>query len=368
MATRALGRRRSSRAGRVRAPWCGRALFASLALAPITIALHYLADLPETAEFVLAALALDPARVAHRRGDRARRRAHGPGNRRLPERDVRERARAHHRAHRRERGADRGRARLAHGKRRRRTSCSSSAPRSSPAGAGTLDRYSSFLSFGLIAFATLLFLIPSVPGWDGDPDTRRRSRWSRPRSRSCCSSSTSPSPGTRCGGTARCTSRPTTRSRAGRCGPRSACSRVATVVTALVAEILVGSLEVFSEKVGLSEFFVAAVIVAIVGNAAEHGGAVVVAHPRQDRARRRDRARVGRAGRGLPHPRGRAALVAHRPALAELPAGRDRRARRLGRPSPRSCSSAGSRAALAGRSCSPATAVVVVAFFLAGDR
>jgi Ca2+:H+ antiporter len=53
---------------------------------------------------------------------------------------------------------------------------------------------------------------------------------------------------------------------------------VATVVTALVAEILVGSLEVFADKVGLSEFFVAAVIVAIVGNAAEHGGAVVVAY------------------------------------------------------------------------------------------
>ena len=52
---------------------------------------------------------------------------------------------------------------------------------------------------------------------------------------------------------------------------------IATVATALVAEILVGSLEVFSEKVGLSEFFVAAVIVAIVGNAAEHGGAVIVA-------------------------------------------------------------------------------------------
>jgi Ca2+:H+ antiporter len=44
-----------------------------------------------------------------------------------------------------------------------------------------------------------------------------------------------------------------------------------------VAEILVGSLAVFADKVGLSEFFVAAVIVAIVGNAAEHGGAVVVA-------------------------------------------------------------------------------------------
>ncbi|HSO02681.1 MAG TPA: hypothetical protein VLS46_09155, partial [Gaiellaceae bacterium] len=51
----------------------------------------------------------------------------------------------------------------------------------------------------------------------------------------------------------------------------------ATVLTALVAEILVGTLEVFAEKAGLTEFFVAAVIVAIVGNAAEHGGAVVVA-------------------------------------------------------------------------------------------
>src|SRR5512134_2516008 len=39
-------------------------------------------------------------------------------------------------------------------------------------GKGKLDRYSSFLSFGLIAFATTLFLIPSIPSWDGsDPDT-----------------------------------------------------------------------------------------------------------------------------------------------------------------------------------------------------
>jgi Ca2+:H+ antiporter len=52
---------------------------------------------------------------------------------------------------------------------------------------------------------------------------------------------------------------------------------VATVVTALIAEILVGSIETFAEKAHLSEFFVAAVIIAIVGNAAEHGGAVVVA-------------------------------------------------------------------------------------------
>jgi len=51
----------------------------------------------------------------------------------------------------------------------------------------------------------------------------------------------------------------------------------ATVVTAFVAEIVVGTIDAFAKHAHLSEFFVAAVIVAIVGNAAEHGGAVVVA-------------------------------------------------------------------------------------------
>ena len=44
-----------------------------------------------------------------------------------------------------------------------------------------------------------------------------------------------------------------------------------------MAELLVGSIEHFAETLHLGQFFVAAVIVAIVGNAAEHGGAVVVA-------------------------------------------------------------------------------------------
>ncbi len=52
---------------------------------------------------------------------------------------------------------------------------------------------------------------------------------------------------------------------------------LATLVTAFVAEALVHTLESFAESFGLTDFFVAAVIVAIVGNAAEHGGAVVVA-------------------------------------------------------------------------------------------
>jgi Ca2+:H+ antiporter len=53
---------------------------------------------------------------------------------------------------------------------------------------------------------------------------------------------------------------------------------LATFATAVISEILVHSLDAFGRAVGLSEFFIAAVIVAIVGNAAEHGGAIVIAH------------------------------------------------------------------------------------------
>jgi Ca2+:H+ antiporter len=52
---------------------------------------------------------------------------------------------------------------------------------------------------------------------------------------------------------------------------------LATAATAIVSEILVHSLGHFGKAVGLNEFFIAVVIVAIVGNAAEHGGAVVIA-------------------------------------------------------------------------------------------
>jgi Ca2+:H+ antiporter len=52
---------------------------------------------------------------------------------------------------------------------------------------------------------------------------------------------------------------------------------IATVATAFVSEILVHSLDAFAHAAGLSQFFISAVIVAIVGNAAEHGGAIVIA-------------------------------------------------------------------------------------------
>jgi Ca2+:H+ antiporter len=52
---------------------------------------------------------------------------------------------------------------------------------------------------------------------------------------------------------------------------------LATAATAVISEILVHSLDGFARAAGLSEFFIAAIIVAVVGNAAEHGGAVVIA-------------------------------------------------------------------------------------------
>ncbi|GAA5153942.1 calcium/proton exchanger [Pseudonocardia eucalypti] len=52
---------------------------------------------------------------------------------------------------------------------------------------------------------------------------------------------------------------------------------LATLATVAVSEVLVGSIEAFTRASGLSELFCSAVIVAIAGNAAEHGGAVVIA-------------------------------------------------------------------------------------------
>jgi Ca2+:H+ antiporter len=52
---------------------------------------------------------------------------------------------------------------------------------------------------------------------------------------------------------------------------------VSAVAVGLMSEILVGSISEASEAIGLSEFFVGVFIVAIVGNAAEHWVAVLVA-------------------------------------------------------------------------------------------
>jgi Ca2+:H+ antiporter len=144
-------------------------------------------------------------------------------------------------------------------------------------GRGQLDRLSSFISFGLVAATTALFLIPAVPGWSGDPERHSLALTSLPVSivllvvyvgvtwfslRRHRELHTSDEPSAM---------------KAWSLPVSLVVLAGATAVTAVVAEILVGSIETFAEKAHLSDFFVAAVIVAIVGNAAEHGGAVIVA-------------------------------------------------------------------------------------------
>ena len=143
-------------------------------------------------------------------------------------------------------------------------------------GRGEIDRQSSFIALGMVALATLLFLIPSVPGWDGDPERSSLEDLSIPVSLALLVAYL--------GLTWYSLRRHAALHIASDEEIKGWSLRlallvlaVATVITALVAEILVGTLEVFAHEAGLSEFFVAAVIVAIVGNAAEHGGAVVVA-------------------------------------------------------------------------------------------
>jgi Ca2+:H+ antiporter len=145
-------------------------------------------------------------------------------------------------------------------------------------GRGALDRGSSLTSFALVAFATVLFLIPAVRGWSGDPDRHSLAVASLPVSIVLLI--------VYLGVTWFSLRRHRLQHVSDEPEEMAAWSLWvsmlvlggATVVTALVAEILVGSLEAFAEKAHLSDFFVAAVIVAIVGNAAEHGGAVVVAY------------------------------------------------------------------------------------------
>jgi Ca2+:H+ antiporter len=53
---------------------------------------------------------------------------------------------------------------------------------------------------------------------------------------------------------------------------------ISGALVGVLSEILVGSIEETSHAIGLSEFFIGAIVVAIVGNAAEHWVAVLVAY------------------------------------------------------------------------------------------
>ena len=143
-------------------------------------------------------------------------------------------------------------------------------------GRGEIDRQSSFLALGMVGVTTLLLLIPSIPGWDGDPERSSLADLSVPVSVALLVAYLA------------LTWYSLRRHAALHIASDEEIAgwslrlalvvlAVATVVTALVAEILVASIDKFATDSGLSEFFLAAVVIAIVGNAAEHGGAVVVA-------------------------------------------------------------------------------------------
>lgn len=144
---------------------------------------------------------------------------------------------------------------------------------------GALDRRSLVRQLAMVLAAVLLFLVPSVPGWSGSPDRHglalltipvaivllalylaMTSHGLRSHRRAHVAADTLPMLGS--------WSLPWS------LGVLAA----ATALTAVVSEILVHSLQAFAKEAGLSQFFISAVIVAVVGNAAEHGGAVVIAH------------------------------------------------------------------------------------------
>jgi Ca2+:H+ antiporter len=141
---------------------------------------------------------------------------------------------------------------------------------------GVIDRRSAYISLGLVGFTTLLVLAAAAPGFHGDPDRRSLAELTLPlaalllivrvtvtryalrRQRQLYASAEPEDVG----------------------WPLSAAIvvlGVVTVATALVTETLVGTLRAFADAAHLSEFFVAVVIVAIVGNATEHGSAVLLA-------------------------------------------------------------------------------------------
>jgi Ca2+:H+ antiporter len=136
-----------------------------------------------------------------------------------------------------------------------------------------LDRGSLLAQLGLVCVAVLLILVPSIPGWHGDPNRHSLALLSiAPAAALLCLYLVVTVAGLR---------RRPAHQDTGLAGWSLRTSlvvlAVATAATAGVSEILVHSLQAFAEAAGLSNFFIAVVIVAIVGNAAEHGGAVVIA-------------------------------------------------------------------------------------------
>ena len=136
-----------------------------------------------------------------------------------------------------------------------------------------LDRRSLLSQLGLVIVAVVLLLIPSVPGWHSNPNRH-----------SLAVLSVGPAIvllglylAVTIADLRRRPAHEVTDSSGWSLRTALVILGAATAATAVISEILVHSLKAFAEAANLSEFFIAIVIVAIVGNAAEHGGAVVIA-------------------------------------------------------------------------------------------
>jgi len=141
----------------------------------------------------------------------------------------------------------------------------------------SLDRRSLLGQLGIVLVACLVLLVPSVPGWHGNPDRHSLAIATIPVALVLLAIYVAAT-GRNLRRHRRLHVAAETEITEGWSMPVSlAVLSAATALTAFVSEILVHSLQAFAHSAHLSEFFIAAVIVAIVGNAAEHGGAVVVA-------------------------------------------------------------------------------------------
>jgi Ca2+:H+ antiporter len=141
-------------------------------------------------------------------------------------------------------------------------------------GSRPLRRDALLPALGAIVLAVALFCIPAIPGLHGNPQRHELYLLTLPISalllcvylvvtarsiRAVGAPHTPPPPD------------------AWRLRTAIAVLAVSAAATAVVSELLVHSLQSFGRALGLSPFFVAVVIVALVGNAAEQGGAVLVA-------------------------------------------------------------------------------------------
>ena len=187
---------------------------------------------------------------------------------------------------------------------------------------GPIDRRSAYLSLGLVGFAAVLLLAAAMPGFHGDENRRSLAelsvlisvvllavcavvtRYALRRHRQI-GLAAEPGPGSGDG------------------WPLAAALTVlgvATALTALVSETLVSTLQAFAAAAHLPEFFVALIIVAIVGNATEHGSAIMLARRGRIKLATEIPLASGAQIAGLVHAAHRAALLGLAAADAQLPA------------------------------------------------